>query len=134
KATGLSLLITYTIGIQERKNLPRTLLTKLTGITTGICLAALLNITTKYIPTLCPLWPDYTPLGTLLPLLSSTIGSIFNYSSLTIYVSLISTMINKATRYWHTDKFFFYLFFVINGLLFTQLPLLSALPLWFIFG
>lgn len=134
KSTGLAFLITNIIGTQESKNLPKTWPTIAIGTAIGLCYAALTSICSYCLPTMQPLWPNYIPLGSSIPMIAAIIQAIFSYSGTTVYTCLIGIIINNATHYWQKNTLFFGLFFVVFGLTLTTLPTLSALPLWLACG
>jgi len=122
------------MGHKEKYKLPKQPSTVLTGISVGIIYTTLTIIAQKIVPSMQPLWPDYAPLNSFMPLVTSPILYIFSYIRTTIFCIITCLIINRATNYWKTYKPFFSIYFLFFALNMVDLQTLDTLPLWLAVG
>jgi hypothetical protein len=134
RSTFFAFIIARIIGTKSNRCIPKTWSALSMGIALGLCYAAVTNMNAYCLPMMQPLWPNYTPLGSSLPVVAALIQAIFSYTGTTIFACLIGIIINSATNYWQKNTLFFGLFFVVLGLMLTTLPAFSSLPLWLTCG
>lgn len=135
RSTFFAFIITHIIGTKNRTYVPKTWSTITVGVSIGLCYAAVTSLSSYCLPMMQPLWPNYTPLGSSLPVVAALIQAIDGYNNTTLWTCLIGIIINSATHYWQKNRFFFGLFFVVTGLTLTTLPAaVTALPLWLACG
>ncbi len=101
------------------------------GYGTGIIIAALYALADTIMPCMQPLWPDYHPLGTAIPIVGGLIQCIINYIRSTAHYTFMFIVINQATSYWQKKRVLCGLFFIVCGFL-SPLPAIKALPFWIV--
>lgn len=130
KALSLSFIMSYCVQQLKIRNQYSTS-TLITGYGLGFIMAALTAVGKKIMPHAFPLWPNYDPLGTTVPLLDTIIKCLIAYAQTTAYYSLFFIVINQATQHWQKNKLLFSVLLILCGFL-VPLQSLEALPLWLI--
>ena len=103
--------------------------TIITGYGAGIIVAAFYVLAEEILPYIQPLWPNYAPLSTSIPLIGAVTQTVLEYIKTTAYYLFATILVNQATHHWHKNKLFFTLFFIASGFS-LQLQSLDELPLW----
>jgi len=131
KSIALGLLLAWLFGIKQHVTHAFSIMT---GIAVGLFYAALLHATHVLIPSLEPLWPDYTPLTSQLPLVTAIINAIFSYIYTTNFFAFACITINRATHFWKNRTLLVSALCSVLGLFLVPLSTMSYIVPWLIVG
>ncbi len=134
RASAISFLIAAITMVKSTITLPKTGMTYLIGINSGLFIAGTQALLYYFLPSTQPLWADYSALGTFSPTFAVIANLFITYTTSTLLYLIFCALVDYGTNHWQKRQLLFSFLFILFGLLAYGLGALDDLLNWFIMG